>query len=116
MVGDEEMQCPPSPLLFDTALALEDQTIRAIAEAPMDILTSGQDHDLSETDDMSAADQVRADYTAVVQSPEKSSTKTSSSLLIITWVTEVKSSFRHLFFFSLLEVDQTKKKYSLRNV
>lgn len=58
MVGDEEMQCPPSPLLFDTALALEDQTIRAIAEAPMDILTSGQDHELSETDDMSAADQV----------------------------------------------------------
>lgn len=58
VVGDEEMQCPPSPLLFDTALALEDQTIRAIAEAPMDILTSGQDPELSETDDMSAADQV----------------------------------------------------------
>ncbi|KAG7323300.1 hypothetical protein KOW79_013002 [Hemibagrus wyckioides] len=57
VVGDEEMQCPPSPLLFDTALALEDQTIRAIAEAPMDILTSGQDPELSETDDMSAADQ-----------------------------------------------------------
>lgn len=61
MVGDEEMQCPPSPLLFDTALALEDQTIRAIAEAPMDILTSGQDPELSETDDMSAADQVKVD-------------------------------------------------------
>ncbi|KAJ8258222.1 hypothetical protein GJAV_G00194520 [Gymnothorax javanicus] len=38
VVGDG-MQCPPSPLLFDTALALEDQTIREIAEAPMDILT-----------------------------------------------------------------------------
>ncbi|XP_060750263.1 KAT8 regulatory NSL complex subunit 2 isoform X2 [Tachysurus vachellii] len=57
VVGDEEMQCPPSPLLFDTALALEDQTIRAIAEAPMDILTSEQDPELSETDDMSVADQ-----------------------------------------------------------
>lgn len=34
------MQGPPSPLQFDTALALEDQTIRAIAEAPMDILTA----------------------------------------------------------------------------
>lgn len=33
---------PPSPLQFDTALALEDQTIRAIAEAPMDILIGEQ--------------------------------------------------------------------------
>lgn len=40
VVGDG--QCPPSPLLFDTALALEDQTIRAIAEAPMDILTEDE--------------------------------------------------------------------------
>lgn len=39
------MQGPPSPLQFDTALALEDQTIRAIAEAPMDILT-GEDPDM----------------------------------------------------------------------
>ncbi|XP_061760296.1 KAT8 regulatory NSL complex subunit 2 [Nerophis ophidion] len=31
---------PPSPLQFDTALALEDQTIRAIAEDPMGILTA----------------------------------------------------------------------------
>ncbi|XP_020773596.1 LOW QUALITY PROTEIN: KAT8 regulatory NSL complex subunit 2 [Boleophthalmus pectinirostris] len=38
-VEGDGMQCPPSPLQFDTALALEDQTIRAIAEAPMDILT-----------------------------------------------------------------------------
>ncbi|MBN3310576.1 KANL2 protein, partial [Amia calva] len=38
VVGDG-LQCPPSPLLFDTALALEDQSIREIAEAPMDILT-----------------------------------------------------------------------------
>lgn len=57
VVGDEEMQCPPSPLLFDTALALEDQTIRAIAEAPMDILTATQEADFSETDEMSVADQ-----------------------------------------------------------
>lgn len=53
-VEGDGMQGPPSPLQFDTALALEDQTIRAIAEAPMDILTgehldaSGQD--LSERD------------------------------------------------------------------
>ncbi|KAK6308384.1 hypothetical protein J4Q44_G00216550 [Coregonus suidteri] len=31
--------CPMSPLTFDTALALEDQAVRAIAEAPMDFLT-----------------------------------------------------------------------------
>ncbi|CAF88117.1 unnamed protein product, partial [Tetraodon nigroviridis] len=37
-VEGDGMQGPPSPLQFDTALALEDQTIRAIAEAPMDIL------------------------------------------------------------------------------
>lgn len=64
------MQGPPSPLQFDTALALEDQTIRAIAEAPMDILTgehpdhldldsSGQD--LSERDvEPLTEDQVKA--------------------------------------------------------
>lgn len=57
-VGDDEMQFPPSPLLFDTALALEDHTIRAIAEAPMDILISTQDPELSETDEFSVADQV----------------------------------------------------------
>lgn len=45
MVGDG-LQCPPSPLLFDTALALEDQTIRAIAEAPMDILTEVESSEL----------------------------------------------------------------------
>lgn len=44
MEGDG-LQGPPSPLQFDTALALEDQTIRAIAEAPMDILT-GENADL----------------------------------------------------------------------
>ncbi|XP_068603396.1 KAT8 regulatory NSL complex subunit 2 isoform X2 [Brachionichthys hirsutus] len=41
-VEGDGMQGPPSPLQFDTALALEDQTIRAIAEAPMDILTGEQ--------------------------------------------------------------------------
>lgn len=45
MVGDG-LQCPPSPLLFDTALALEDQSIRAIAEAPMDILTEVESSEL----------------------------------------------------------------------
>lgn len=64
------MQGPPSPLQFDTALALEDQTIRAIAEAPMDILTAEHpDHmdldssgqDLSERDaEPVAEDQVKA--------------------------------------------------------
>lgn len=65
------MQGPPSPLQFDTALALEDQTIRAIAEAPMDILTAEHpDHmdldssgqDLSERDAVEALteDQVKA--------------------------------------------------------
>ncbi|XP_053704931.1 KAT8 regulatory NSL complex subunit 2 isoform X1 [Synchiropus splendidus] len=44
-VEGDGIQGPPSPLQFDTALALEDQTIRAIAEAPMDILT-GEDADL----------------------------------------------------------------------
>lgn len=48
MEGDG-MQGPPSPLQFDTALALEDQTIRAIAEAPMDILT-GEDPDQVDLD------------------------------------------------------------------
>ncbi|MEQ2180668.1 hypothetical protein GOODEAATRI_003539 [Goodea atripinnis] len=48
-VEGDGMQGPPSPLQFDTALALEDQTIRAIAEAPMDILT-GEDPDQVDLD------------------------------------------------------------------
>ncbi|XP_076023180.1 KAT8 regulatory NSL complex subunit 2 [Genypterus blacodes] len=48
-VEGDGMQGPPSPLQFDTALALEDQTIRAIAEAPMDILT-GEDPDQADLD------------------------------------------------------------------
>ena len=65
MEGDG-MQGPPSPLQFDTALALEDQSIRAIAEAPMDILTEGGGLDatgpeLSEGDmDAIIQDQVNA--------------------------------------------------------
>ncbi|XP_051911178.1 KAT8 regulatory NSL complex subunit 2-like [Hippocampus zosterae] len=39
-VEGDGTQGPPSPLQFDTALALEDHTIRAIAEAPMDLLTA----------------------------------------------------------------------------
>ncbi|EMP31230.1 Putative protein C12orf41 like protein [Chelonia mydas] len=37
VVGDS-MQCPPSPLLFDSSGALEDQAIKDIAEAAVDIL------------------------------------------------------------------------------
>ncbi|XP_062246978.1 KAT8 regulatory NSL complex subunit 2 [Platichthys flesus] len=48
-VEGDGMQGPPSPLQFDTALALEDQTIRAIAEAPMDLLT-GEDPDQGDLD------------------------------------------------------------------
>ncbi|XP_034027898.1 KAT8 regulatory NSL complex subunit 2 [Thalassophryne amazonica] len=48
-VEGDGMQGPPSPLQFDTALALEDQTIRAIAEAPMDFLT-GEDPDQVDLD------------------------------------------------------------------
>lgn len=36
MVGDG-MQCPPSPLLFDPSVVL-DQSLRDVAEAPVDIL------------------------------------------------------------------------------
>ncbi|XP_057685871.1 KAT8 regulatory NSL complex subunit 2 [Corythoichthys intestinalis] len=62
-VEGDGAQCPPSPLQFDTALALEDQTIRAIAEAPMDLLTaddpdqedvSGQDADEISDEQMAA--------------------------------------------------------------
>ncbi|CAB1349396.1 unnamed protein product [Coregonus sp. 'balchen'] len=35
--------CPVSPLMFDTTLALEDQTIRAIAEGPMDTTLALED-------------------------------------------------------------------------
>lgn len=33
-------QCPPSPLLFDPSLNLEDHSIKDIAEGPVDILAS----------------------------------------------------------------------------
>ncbi|XP_068999664.1 KAT8 regulatory NSL complex subunit 2 isoform X1 [Embiotoca jacksoni] len=56
-VEGDGMQGPPSPLQFDTALALEDQTIRAIAEAPMDILT-GEDLDTERDVDAIIDDQV----------------------------------------------------------
>lgn len=74
-VEDEGLQCPPSPLLFDTALALEDQTIREIAEAPMDILTgvdhgdldgSSQDAELSERDEVSVEDLVESEMLEAV--------------------------------------------------
>ncbi|XP_051518024.1 KAT8 regulatory NSL complex subunit 2 isoform X2 [Myxocyprinus asiaticus] len=74
-IEDEGLQCPPSPLLFDTALALEDQTIREIAEAPMDILTgaeqddldaSPQDAELSDRDEVSVDDQVESEILEAV--------------------------------------------------
>uniref|UniRef100_A0A2K6SLD5 KAT8 regulatory NSL complex subunit 2 n=1 Tax=Saimiri boliviensis boliviensis TaxID=39432 RepID=A0A2K6SLD5_SAIBB len=37
VVGDG-MQCPPSPLLFDPSLTLEDHLVKEIAEDPVDIL------------------------------------------------------------------------------
>ncbi|XP_023371137.1 KAT8 regulatory NSL complex subunit 2 [Otolemur garnettii] len=37
VVGDG-MQCPPSPLLFDPSLTLEDHSIKEIPEGPVDIL------------------------------------------------------------------------------
>ncbi|XDB50208.1 hypothetical protein AB1E18_003777 [Capra hircus] len=37
VVGDS-MQCPPSPLLFDPSLTLEDHPVKEIAEGPVDIL------------------------------------------------------------------------------
>ncbi|RXN26886.1 KAT8 regulatory NSL complex subunit 2 [Labeo rohita] len=95
-VEDEGLQCPPSPLLFDTALALEDQTIREIAEAPMDILTgaeqgdldgSTQDADLSERDEVSVDDQVESEILEAVgqavpmqNSSKDSDTKTTDAL------------------------------------
>ncbi|XP_024149190.2 KAT8 regulatory NSL complex subunit 2 isoform X1 [Oryzias melastigma] len=80
-VEGDGMQGPPSPLQFDTALALEDQTIRAIAEAPMDILT-GEDpvdldasaQELSERDvDAIMDDQVASEAAAGEEDPINSS-------------------------------------------
>ncbi|XP_056124003.1 KAT8 regulatory NSL complex subunit 2 [Rhinichthys klamathensis goyatoka] len=95
-VEDEGLQCPPSPLLFDTALALEDQTIREIAEAPMDILTgtehgyldgSAQDVELSERDKVSVEDEVESEILEAVgqvvpmlNSSKDSDTKTTDAL------------------------------------
>ncbi|XP_026097661.1 KAT8 regulatory NSL complex subunit 2-like isoform X2 [Carassius auratus] len=89
-VEDEGLQCPPSPLLFDTALALEDQTIREIAEAPMDILTgaeqddldcSAQDAELSDRDEVSVEDQVESEMLEAVGQavPMQNSSKDSDT-------------------------------------
>ncbi|XP_070963467.1 KAT8 regulatory NSL complex subunit 2 isoform X1 [Oncorhynchus clarkii lewisi] len=77
--------CPPSPLMFDTALALEDQTIRAIAEGPMDILTgveldaSGHDDsadmELSERVLQSIEDQIVSEVIGGGDTTENSSTE-----------------------------------------
>lgn len=34
------MQCPPSPLLFDPSLTLEDHSVKDTAEGPVDTLAS----------------------------------------------------------------------------
>lgn len=34
------MQCPPSPLLFDPSVTLEEHPVKEIAEGPVDILAS----------------------------------------------------------------------------
>lgn len=36
-MGDS-MQCPPSPLLFDPSLTLEDHSVKEIAEGSVDVL------------------------------------------------------------------------------
>ncbi|XP_029013523.1 KAT8 regulatory NSL complex subunit 2 [Betta splendens] len=64
-VEGDGMQGPPSPLQFDTALALEDQTIRAIAEAPMEILT-GEDPDPVDLD-ASGQELLERDVDAIMQ-------------------------------------------------
>lgn len=38
-MGDS-MQCPPSPLLFDPSLTLEDHSVKEIAEGSVDVLAS----------------------------------------------------------------------------
>lgn len=60
-VEGDGTQGPPSPLQFDTALALEDHTIRAIAEAPMDLLTADDpDQADPDVDDDVAGERVRS--------------------------------------------------------
>lgn len=34
------MQCPPSPLLFDPSLTLEDHSVKEVAEGSVDVLAS----------------------------------------------------------------------------
>jgi KAT8 regulatory NSL complex subunit 2 len=36
------MQCPPSPLLFDPSVTLEEHSMKEIAEGPVDILASAE--------------------------------------------------------------------------
>ncbi|TRZ02457.1 hypothetical protein DNTS_030284 [Danionella cerebrum] len=88
-VEDEGLQCPPSPLLFDTALALEDQTIREIAEAPMDILSETEQGDLdtsaqdAEVDEVSVEDPVNHEKLEAVPlqiSSKDSDMKTTDAL------------------------------------
>jgi len=75
-VEGDGMQGPPSPLQFDTALALEDQTIRAIAEAPMDLLTGG-DPDL---EDSTGPELSEGDMDAIIQDQVNSLLGTYHSL------------------------------------
>uniref|UniRef100_A0A8C7Y5U0 KAT8 regulatory NSL complex subunit 2 n=1 Tax=Oryzias sinensis TaxID=183150 RepID=A0A8C7Y5U0_9TELE len=75
-VEGDGMQGPPSPLQFDTALALEDQTIRAIAEAPMDILTGEEPVDL----DASGQELSERDVDAIMDDQVASEDPTRSSV------------------------------------
>lgn len=96
------MQGPPSPLQFDTALALEDQTIRAIAEAPMDILghpdhmdldSSGQD--LSERDvEPLTEDQVKACLSQSSLKCEQQCPPTTNPIFISTKITGISRNWR----------------------
>uniref|UniRef100_A0A3B4A230 KAT8 regulatory NSL complex subunit 2 n=1 Tax=Periophthalmus magnuspinnatus TaxID=409849 RepID=A0A3B4A230_9GOBI len=79
-VEGDGMLCPPSPLQFDTALALEDQTIRAIAEAPMDILT-GETPDELEGSGLSERDVVSDVIRAEEEATDNSHQDLDSSTL-----------------------------------
>ncbi|CAL8366914.1 unnamed protein product [Lota lota] len=80
-VEGDGMQGPPSPLQFDTALALEDQSIRAIAEAPMDILTE-EDPDQV---DLDATGPELSDVDAIIQDQVNSLIGTYYSLSSATF-------------------------------
>lgn len=80
-VEGDGMQGPPSPLQFDTALALEDQTIRAIAEAPMDILTA--EHPDQMDLDSSGQELSERDVEPLTEDQVKAHLRQSSIMLVV---------------------------------